>query len=64
MNTVIISGNITADPEMRYLASGTAVVNFNVAVNRKWKDGSGELKEEVSFLGVTTFGKQAETITQ
>jgi single-strand DNA-binding protein len=64
MNTVIISGRLTADVELRYTQSGTAIGQFNIAVNRKWKDQSGELKEEVSFIGITTFGKQSETVAQ
>ena len=65
MNLAIISGNITRDPELRYTATGTGVAEINVAVNEKWKDkNTGELKEEVSFIGVKVFGKQAETIAQ
>lgn len=63
MNTVILTGNICADPELRYLPSGSAVCNFNVANNRKWTQ-NGEKKEEVSFIGVVSFGKQAETVAQ
>lgn len=63
-NKVIIAGNLTADPELKYLTKGTAVAQFNVAVNRKWKDESGQQKEEVTFVGVKAWGKQAETICQ
>lgn len=52
-------GNLTKDPEVRYLPSGTAVVNFGLAVNRKYKQGD-EVKEEVCFVDVVVFGKQAE----
>jgi single-strand DNA-binding protein len=64
MNVAIVSGNLTADIELRYAANGTAVANFTVANNRKWKDQTGAQKEEVSFLGVVAFGKQAEVIAQ
>lgn len=64
MNHVSILGNLTRDPELRYMPNGNAVVNFTIANNRKWKDGNGELKEEVSFIGIVAFGKQAETIGQ
>jgi len=64
MNIVVISGNLTRDVELRYAPSGAAVGNVNIACNRKWKDQAGELKEEVSFFGVTIFGKQAETVAQ
>ncbi len=58
-NKVILMGNLTKDPEVRYLPSGTAVVNFGLAVNRKYKQGD-EVKEEVCFVDVVVFGKQAE----
>jgi len=53
-------GNLTRDPELRYIPSGTAVANFSVAVNRPYKDASGEKKEEVSFVRVVVWGKMAE----
>jgi single-strand DNA-binding protein len=63
MCIVVIAGNLTRDPEIRYLPSGSAIASFDLAVNRKWKD-NGETKEEVSFIPITAFGKQAETIGQ
>lgn len=63
MNTVILSGRLTADIELRYIQSGAAVAQFNVAVSRKYKHND-EWKEEVSFIGVSVFGKQAETVAQ
>jgi single-strand DNA-binding protein len=63
-NKVILQGNLTRDPEMRYLPKGTAVCKFSLAVNRKWKDESGQPKEEVTFIEVDSFGRQAETIGQ
>jgi single-strand DNA-binding protein len=57
-------GNLCADPELRYLPKGTAVTQFNIACNRKWKDESGQQKEEVTFIGVKAWGRQAETICQ
>ena len=63
-NKVIIAGNLTRDPELRYTPSGMAIAKFGLAVNRKWKDQSGELKEEVTFVDVDAFGKQAELIGQ
>lgn len=63
-NKVILIGNLTADPELRYLPKGTAVCQFNLAVNRRWKDDSGQQKDEVSFIGVKAWGKSAETIAQ
>lgn len=63
MNTVILSGRLTADLELRFIPSGSAVAQFNVAVSRKYKHND-EWKEETSFIGVSVFGKQAETVAQ
>jgi single-strand DNA-binding protein len=63
-NKVILAGNLTRDPEMRYTPKGTAVAAFTLAVNRKWKAETGEMKEEVSFIDVDAFGRQAEVIAQ
>jgi len=59
-NKVILMGNLTKDPEIRYTPSGTAVASFGLAVNRKYKQGE-EMKEEVCFIDIVVFGKQAET---
>jgi single-strand DNA-binding protein len=64
MNLVILKANLTRDVEMRYLQTGTAVGQFGVAVNRKWKDDQGNQKEEVSFFDVEAWGKTAETVAQ
>ena len=56
---VILIGNLTRDPEVRYMPNGNPVATFGVAVNRKSKQG-GETKEEVSFFDVVVFGKSAE----
>lgn len=62
INQVVVAGNLTRDPEVRFSSSGTAISNASIACNRKWKDkSSGEQKEEVAFLDVTAFGKQAES---
>ena len=61
-NRVILVGNMTRDPEMRYTPKGTAVVQLGLAVNRQWKTDSGEAKEEVTFVDVDAFGRQAEVI--
>jgi single-strand DNA-binding protein len=63
-NKVIIAGNLTRDPEMRYTPKGTAVAGFGLAINRKWKTETGEMKEEVTFVDVDAFGRQAEVIAQ
>ncbi|MDI6751252.1 MAG: single-stranded DNA-binding protein [bacterium] len=60
----IIMGNLTKDPDLRYIPSGSAVAHFTVAVNRTYKDSQGETKEETSFLPVVVWGKQAENCNQ
>lgn len=62
-NKVILLGNLTRDPEIRYTPNSTAVANFPIAVNRKFKQGE-ETKEEVSYIDITIFGKQAEACGQ
>ena len=57
-------GNLGQDPDMRYTPSGTAVTNFNVAVNRKYKLGDGTEKEETTWIRVSAFGKLAEITNQ
>ncbi|HHS50291.1 MAG TPA: single-stranded DNA-binding protein [candidate division Zixibacteria bacterium] len=61
-NKVILIGRLGQDPEMRFTPSGTAVTNFSVATNRKWRDKSGELQEETTWHDVVCWGKQAEFI--
>jgi single-strand DNA-binding protein len=63
-NKVILAGNLTRDPELRYTPKGTAVARITLAVNRNWKSESGEMKEEVSFVDVDVWGRQAEVIAQ
>jgi single-strand DNA-binding protein len=60
LNRVLLIGNLTRDPETRYTPKGTAVTDIALAVNRQWKDDSGEKKEEVTFVDVTLWGRQAE----
>lgn len=65
MNTVHLMGYLSRDIELRFAQSGTAVGNTAIAVNRRWTDSStGEKKEEVSFVDLTFFGKQAETAAE
>lgn len=63
-NRVILMGNLTRDPQLRYLPSGMAVCDFGLAVNRRWRDKDGNQRDEVCFIDVTAFGRQAETINQ
>lgn len=63
-NKVYLIGNLTKDPELRYTPQGTAVVNLRLAVNRKFRDKNQELKEEVCFITVVVWNKQAEACNQ
>ena len=60
LNRVILIGNLTGDPELRYTPSGTARTRFSIAINRQYKDGSGQLQEETTFVPIITWGSQAE----
>src|SRR6266852_417149 len=62
-NKVILMGNLTRDPEIRYAPSGTPVANFGLAINRRYRQGD-ETKEEVCFVDIVVFGKPAETCGQ
>ncbi len=63
-NKVLLMGNLTRDPQLKYLPSQTACVEFGVACNRKFKTAGGEDREEVVFVDVTAFGKQGEVINE
>lgn len=63
-NKVILVGNLTRDPELRYLPSGSAVCNTALATNRKYKSQAGEQKEEVCFVDIAFFGRSAEIANQ
>jgi single-strand DNA-binding protein len=63
-NKVILAGNLTRDPELRYTPKGTAVAKLGLAVNRTWRNEAGETKEEVTFVDVDAFGRQAEVLAQ
>lgn len=60
----IIAGNLTRDPELRTTPNGATVCGFSVAVNRTFRDGSGEQKESVSFIDCAAWGKLGEMINQ
>jgi single-strand DNA-binding protein len=63
-NKVILLGNLTRDPELRYTPKGQAVAKMGLAVNRTYKTESGESREEVTFVDIDAWGKQAELIGQ
>jgi single-strand DNA-binding protein len=61
INKVILAGRLTKDPELRYTASGTAVANFGLAANRRYRQGE-ETREETLFIDLVAFGRQAELV--
>jgi len=63
-NKVLLIGNLTKDPELRYTPQGMAVANLRLAVNRKYKDRNNEMKDEVCFITAVVWDKQAETCNQ
>ncbi|MHC4641961.1 MAG: single-stranded DNA-binding protein [Planctomycetota bacterium] len=63
-NKVLLMGNLTRDPQLSYLPSQTAVVEFGLAVNRKWTSRDGEKKEETCFVDCRAFGRTAENINK
>lgn len=63
-NKTLLAGNLTKDPELKFTAKGSAIANFTIAHNRKWRTDAGEDKEEVSFIDCVAFGKTAENIAK
>ncbi len=63
-NKIFLGGNLTRDPQLSYLPSQTAVVDFGMAVNRKWKSKEGKAKEEVCFINCQAFGRTAENLSK
>lgn len=63
-NKVILVGNLTRDPELRYTPKGTAIAKIGLAVNRVWTTETGEKKEEATFVDVDMFGRTAENVAQ
>lgn len=61
---ILIIGNLGGDPEMRYFPDGSAVTNFSVATNRRWKNADGEPQDETVWFRVSVFGGQAEPCNQ
>ena len=64
INRVFIAGRLTRDPQIRFLANEKAVADLGVVVNRKFKDGSGEMREEATFIDCEAWGKLAESCGQ
>ena len=63
-NRILLIGNLTRDPQLSYLPSQTAVVDFGLAVNRRWKGKDGEDRDETCFVDCRAFGRTAENINK
>ena len=64
LNKVMLIGNLTRDPELRYTPKGTAVTDLGLAINRVWNNEQGQKQEETTFVEVTFWGRQAEIAQQ
>lgn len=64
VNKLFLGGNITRDIKLSYTQNQTAIADFGIAVNRKWKGKDGQDKSEVCFVDCQIFGKQAETVNK
>ncbi len=64
LNKVFLIGNLTKDPELRYIPSGTAVADLRLAVNRNWTGQDGQKHEEVTYVDVTLWARQAELASE
>jgi single-strand DNA-binding protein len=64
LNTVTLAGNLTRDPELKTLPNGSAVSNFGLAINRRWKSPEGDMREEATFVDIECWGRVAELVSQ
>ena len=64
LNRVLLMGNLTRDPELRYLPSNTPVVSLGLAINRRWRNQQDQQQEETTFVDCEAFGRSAEVINQ
>jgi len=64
INKVMLLGNLTKDPEKRAIQGGSSVTTFSMATNRKWKNNSGEMQEEVQFHNIVAWGKLADVVAE
>jgi single-strand DNA-binding protein len=64
INKVFLYGNLTRDPELKSLPSGSQVCEFGMATNRVWKDKNGAKQESADYHNIVVFGRQAETVKQ
>jgi len=63
-NKVILAGNLTREPQLSYTANNTAVCEFGLAINRRWRGQDGNVQDETCFVDCQLYGRQAETFNQ
>ncbi len=64
INLIVLGGNLTRDPELKYTATGTAICEFTIANSKKWKDANGDWKEKPGFYNCICWGRRGETINE
>lgn len=64
LNRVMLAGNLTRDPQVRFFANERAVADFGIAINRKYKTADGQMKEETTFVDIEAWGRTAELVGQ
>jgi len=64
LNKVLLIGHLGSDPESRFMTSGSAVTNFNLATNESWRSADGEIKDKTEWHRIVIFGKMAETAAE
>ena len=64
VNKVILIGNLTRDPELRYTPNGAAVIDFGMAINRKWRGKDGQMSEDTCFVDLQAWARSAEVISE
>ena len=64
LNKVFLIGNLTRDPELRVTPKGTAICQFGLAVNRQYKDDTGAMRDETTFVDIEAWGKQGELVAK
>ena len=64
INTVLLGGHLTRDPQVRFLANEQAVANFALAINRRFKGSDGQMKDEVTFVDIECWGRTADLVGQ
>ena len=64
LNKVLLAGNLTRDPQVKFFANERALADFSIATNRRYKGGDGQMKEEVTYVDIEAWGRTAELVGQ